>query len=423
MTNADEPSGPPGAASDVRPRSPDVALVGYGELGTKSSEVRSRMAERLRERCAALLAARGVDGEVERRWARLVVRTPDPDAAARAAADAFGAVWARPAIACEPTETAIVDALVALAERRRADGEGAEDEGTADGGPDPAPFAIRANRAGEHAFSARELKIAGGRAIQAATGAPVDLDDPAVVYRVDCRASTAFVSAVQYDGPGGLPLGTQGRAVALVSGGIDSPVAAYETMRRGCEVQPVYVGLGDYGGPDHEARAVETVRRLSRYAPGSDLRLRVVEAGDLVADLVERVDDTRMLSLRRAMVTIAATLATDADAHAVVTGEVLGQKSSQTGPNLAVTDAAVDLPIHRPLLTRDKADVTAQARRIGTYDDSTLPVGCDRVAPTHPATNATIEAVLAAEPDDLLVRAERSARERCRVVSLDRSDE
>jgi thiamine biosynthesis protein ThiI len=107
-----------------------------------------------------------------------------------------------------------------------------------------------------------------------------------------------------------------------------------------------------------------------------------------------------------------------ADAHAIVTGEVLGQKSSQTGPNLAVTDAAVDRPIHRPLLTRDKADVTDQARRIGTFDDSTLPVGCDRIAPAHPETNATIAAVRAAEPDDLLARAERAARERRRTVAV-----
>jgi thiamine biosynthesis protein ThiI len=104
-------------------------------------------------------------------------------------------------------------------------------------------------------------------------------------------------------------------------------------------------------------------------------------------------------------------------AHSVTTGESLGQKSSQTGSNLAVTDAAVSLPVHRPLLTRDKNDVTEQARQVGTFDDSTLPVGCERVAPPHPETNATLAEVVAAEPDDLLDRA-RALVESVETVDL-----
>jgi thiamine biosynthesis protein ThiI len=126
---------------------------------------------------------------------------------------------------------------------------------------------------------------------------------------------------------------------------------------------------------------------------------------------VEAVGDTRMLSLRRAMLRMAAVVADGVGAHAVATGESLGQKSSQTGPNLAVTAAAVDSPVHRPLLTWDKADIVACARELGTFDDATLPVGCERVAPTHPETAATLAAVRAAEPDDLLDRAARVARE------------
>jgi thiamine biosynthesis protein ThiI len=89
-------------------------------------------------------------------------------------------------------------------------------------------------------------------------------------------------------------------------------------------------------------------------------------------------------------------------AHSVATGEALGQKSSQTGANLAVTDAAVSLPVHRPLLTADKPMIVAEARDLGTYTDATLPTGCDRVAPAHPETNASLDAVIAAEPPDFL---------------------
>jgi thiamine biosynthesis protein ThiI len=374
----------------------EVVLVAHGEIGVKSSSVRARMERRLRENLAAVLDDRGIEGEVERRWSRLVVHAADPGAVARAAAEVPGVVWARPAAVCAPT----LDDL-------------AETAATVAGRADPATFAVRANRAGpsdSHPFSAREVERRAGAAVERATGAAVDLDDPGTTVRIDVREADAFVAAREVRGPGGLPVGTQGRAVALVSGGIDSPVAAWETMRRGCSVVPVYVDLGDYGGADHRARAVATIRRLGRRAPDADLRPRVVEAGDIVADLVDAVGDTRMLSLRRAMLAAGAALADRADADAVVTGESIGQKSSQTGPNLAVTDAAVDCPVHRPLLTRDKEAVVAAARDLGTFEDATASVGCQRVAPTSPATNASLAAVVAAEPDDLLERARAAGR-------------
>jgi thiamine biosynthesis protein ThiI len=380
-----------------------AVLVAFGEVGTKSAPVRRRMLDALAGHCRALLDDRGVRGDVEAGWDRVLVRTPEPDAAAAAVSDAFGAVWARPARTCEPAREAVEGTLRALAV--------AHDPGGAE------TFAVRAGATGDAPFGGRELERAGGAAVESATGASVDLDDPDRTYRVEVRDGEAFVAARSLEGPGGLPFGTQGRVVALVSGGIDSPVAAYEVMRRGCEVVPAFVDLGAYGGVDHEARAVETVRRLARHAPHADLRVRVLPAGPLVETLVDAVGATRMLSLRRAMLAAAGAVAERVDAHAVVTGESLGQKSSQTGPNLAVTDAAVDRPVHRPLLTRDKTDVEARARAVGTYRDSTLPAGCERVAPPHPETNASLAAVRAAEPDDLLARA-RALVDEARVVEF-----
>ncbi|WP_228546292.1 tRNA sulfurtransferase [Halegenticoccus tardaugens] len=369
----------------------DTVVVRYGEIGIKSAKVRTDMERRLRDNVEALLADRDVGGTVERRWSRLFVRTDDPDAAADAAADAFGVVSASPAATCPPTLDAIRESLRTAAAAHP-------------GGS----FAVRARRAGPkaaHGFTSGDVERDGGRAIQEVAGAPVDLDDPSVTYGVDCREEEAFVFTERRPGPGGLPLGTQGTAVVLLSGGIDSPVAAWETMKRGCAVELVYVDLGDYGGPDHRARAVSVACRLARYAPNYDVRLRVVPAGDLVAEMAAEIGVTRMLSLRRAMLRIGEAIAREIGAHSVVTGESIGQKSSQTGPNLAVTDAAATLPVHRPLLTRDKTDVTERARRIGTFDDSTLPVGCERVAPSYPETNASLDEVEAAEPDGLLNRA------------------
>jgi thiamine biosynthesis protein ThiI len=377
-----------------------VVLVGYAEVGTKSSEVRTKMAGRLAANARAALSAAGVGADVDRRWSRLVVETDRPDEAAATLATLPGVAWARPCVVERAELDAVVTALRRLAETRH---HGSDES-----------FAVESRRVGPssaHDFSSRDVDVEGGRVVQRATGASVDLDDPERTYYVEVRGDEAFLAAVEYEGPRGLPLGTQGRAVALVSGGIDSPVAAWQVMRRGCVTVPLYVDLGDYGGPDHRARAVEVVRTLARRAPREDLRPRVVEGGDLVELLVEEVEDTRMLSLRRAMLAMAEEVADRCDAHSVVTGESLGQKSSQTGANLAVTDAAVSLPVHRPLLTWDKTDVVAAARGLGTYDDSTLPVGCERVAPAHPETNATLADVVAAEPDGLLELAREAARE------------
>jgi thiamine biosynthesis protein ThiI len=374
-----------------------AVVVSYGEVGTKSSTVRAKMERRLREQVAAVLTDRGVDADVERRWSRIVVWTDAVEAAAAACGVVPGVVSARPARVCAPTLDAVTETL---AEAAAAHSDGAT-------------FAVRARRAGPrdaHAFGSRDVERAGGRAVGETTGATVDLDDPDVTYHVEVRESEAFVSSDVVSGPGGLPLGTQGRAVALVSGGIDSPVAAWQLMRRGCLVAPVYVDLGDYGGADHRARAERVASVLAARAPTDEMPLRVVSMGPLVEDLMATVGDTRMLSLRRAMLAAADELAASLDAHSLVTGESMGQKSSQTGVNLSVTDAAVDRPVHRPLLTWDKTDVVAAARDLGTYDDATLPVGCERVAPSRPETYATLAAVESAEPDDLLARARRAAR-------------
>lgn len=384
----------------------NVVAVGYGDFGTKSSEVRAKMARRLADSVRAALADAELPGTVDRRWSRIVVETTETDAVADAVAALPGIVWARPAVRTEAALDAVCDALRTLSTER--------DHGSGES------FAVESRRVGPpgaHPFSSRDLKVEGGSALEAVTDAPVDLDDPDRTYRIEVRDDEAFVSAVQMDGPGGLPLGTQGRAVALLSGGIDSPVAAWRMMRRGCSVVPVYVDLGDYGGADHRARAREVATALSRRAPDEDVRLHVVPGGDVVQAVVDELRDTRMLSLRRAMLAAGEAVAREVDAHAVVTGESLGQKSSQTGPNLATTDAAVSLPVYRPLLTVDKTDIVEEARALGTFSDSTLPVGCERVAPSHPETNATLEAVEDAEPDGLLSLAREAAAERS-VVEL-----
>lgn len=376
----------------MHPSGADTVVVRHGDVGVKSSQVQSAMERRLRDNVAAMLDSRGVEGTVERQWSRILVRTDESsvEAATDAATDVFGVISASPAVSVAPEFDAIREALVETA--REVYHEGA--------------FAVRARRAGKpegHPFTSSEIERDGGAAIWEAVedrfDPEVDLDDPDHVLYVECRPEEAFVFVEKRPGPGGLPLGTQRPLVALLSGGIDSPVAAWEAMKRGTPVVPLYFDFEAYGGADHVARAIESARTLAAYAPNHGFDLRVAPAGAAADRLVREVGATRMLSLRRYMLWVAEGLVRELGAAGIVTGEAMGQKSSQTSANLAVIDSITDLPVHRPLLTRDKQEIIQQARRIGSYEDATIEAGCNRIAPDYPETNATLEAVEAAEPD------------------------
>ena len=381
---------PPGA---------DTAVIRYGEIGTKSRGVRGWMSRKLIDNLRALLDDRGVSGSIERREARIIIESTEADVedATEAAADTFGATSASAARRVEPTVDAVTTALAETA--REIYGGGT--------------FAVDAQRSGTHPFTSQELAREGGTAIWKAVDsgfAPeVDLEDPDVTFYVDCRHAEAFVFLKKRRAPGGLPLGGQNPLVALVSGGIDSPVAAYEVMKRGAPIVPVYLDLGDYGGTDHRARAVSTVGELARLAPNFDMDVRIVPAGDAISGMVEHLQNGRIIAFRRYMLRVAEHVAEATNAVGIVTGEAIGQKSSQTAQNLSVTSAATDLPVHRPLLSVDKTDISQRARDIGTFRDSTLPAGCNRIVPDQPETNATPSRQREREPEALFEWAKRDA--------------
>ncbi|WP_128475825.1 tRNA sulfurtransferase [Halorussus pelagicus] len=382
----------------------DTVLVRHADVGVKSGKVQTEMERRLRDNIEAIVRDRGIDATVERRWSRILLHAdPDEiDAATDAAADTFGVRSASPAAIVPPEKGPIVDALARTADANA----------NADAVGDT--FAVRARRAGNadaHPFTSEDLEREGGAAVFDALDDPeVDLTSPDTTFSVECRKDEAFVYTHERSGPGGLPLGSQASVVALVSGGIDSPVAAWEVMKRGAPIVPVYLELGDYGGSDHEARAMETVRRLADYAPNFDMNVRKIPAGEVMDLLAEEVGPARMLVYRRFMYRVAEHVARETNSSGIVTGEAIGQKSSQTARNLGATSQATDLPIHRPLLTMDKSQITERARAIGTFRDSTIPAGCNRIAPDYPETNATLEIAENAEPDDLMARAEDAAR-------------
>lgn len=237
-----------------------------------------------------------------------------------------------------------------------------------------------------------------GARLQAATGTRVDLDHAALTVAVDILPGRAFFSFEKVEGAGGLPVGTSGRVLALLSGGIDSPVAAWRMMRRGCRVDFVHFHSVPFLDHTSQEKARELVRLLVRWELDADLLL--VPFGEVQRQIVAAVGrPLRVVLYRRMMLRIAEALAHAYHAEALVTGESLGQVASQTLANVAVIGAVAGLPVLRPLIGMDKNEITAAAMRLGTYETSIIPDQdcCQLFVPRHPATRARSDEVQAAE--------------------------
>ncbi|MGO9603913.1 MAG: tRNA uracil 4-sulfurtransferase ThiI [Candidatus Binataceae bacterium] len=237
-----------------------------------------------------------------------------------------------------------------------------------------------------------------GGAIIDALGLKVDLDNPELTVSIEILAEAAFVSAGKLPGPGGLPVGISGRAVTLLSGGIDSPVAAYRMMRRGLKLDFVHFHAHPLVSAASRDKACDLVAHLTRYQSQSMLAL--VPFGTLQREIVANSDrPLRVVLYRRFMLRIASALAVSARARALVTGESLGQVASQTLDNMAVIEKAAGLPLLRPLVGMDKNEIVDQARTLGTFEISILPDEdcCTLFVPAHPETHARLADVEAAE--------------------------
>jgi thiamine biosynthesis protein ThiI len=262
-----------------------------------------------------------------------------------------------------------------------------------------ASFRITAKRSDKRfSLTSVELERALGGAVKAATGARVDLENPALTVFVEVLNDRILYALEKLPGPGGFPVGSSGRVLALLSGGIDSPVAAYRMMKRGCRV--VLAHFHAFPLQDHSTidKAHELARRLARHQFRS--RLLLVPFARVQQTIVARCPaPLRVVLYRRFMLRIAEALAGRHHARAVVTGESLGQVASQTLTNLAAIDEAARGPVLRPLVGMDKQEITAEARRIGTFEVSTLPDQdcCQLFVPRGASTAAALGELRAAE--------------------------
>lgn len=361
-----------------------VALVHYHEIGLKGRN-RSAFERKLKDNVRFALGDLA-PRDVERVASRLIVPLAHESAAA-----------ALEVIARVPGVAYVADALVTS--RDPGEMERAAVLAVRSAAPDARTFAIQARRSStDHTESSLEMNVRIGAAVQRETGLAVNLSAPDVACRIEVVQGEVYVYARRLEGPGGLPVGTSGRVVALLSAGIDSPVAAWRMMRRGS----VVIGVHFSGRPQTDARsegfAIELARVLEQT--GGMARLYVVPFGDLQREIsLLAPPDLRVLLYRRLMLRVAERIAGVERAKALVTGESLGQVASQTLDNIAAVDAAATMPVLRPLIGNDKQEIMAEARAIGTFELSTQPHAdcCTLFMPRSPETHARIEQLDAGE--------------------------
>jgi tRNA uracil 4-sulfurtransferase len=377
------------SATDRSPRQTLVAgepcvLLKLGELVLKGKN-REQFERRLQSNIRAAVKSLHIPVHLAQRQGVIVVRTEsrvqaDAEAVARRLTDVMGIVWVHRAWRVdkevEPTVRAALDLIA---------GHPAL--------PRKAAFAVRARRRDKRfPVTSADLNTMIGTAAQERFGLPVDLRNPEITVSVEVDRDEVFVYTDGTRGQGGLPVGVSGRALVLMSGGIDSPVAAYRMMRRGLRVDFLHFSGMPFTGPESIYKAYALVRELDKFQGGS--RLYVSPFGKAQQQIKSSgADRLQIIAQRRLMLKTAQSLAHTLGGAALITGDSLGQVASQTLTNITALDDAVELPILRPLVGMDKSEIMDEARRIHTLAISELPDEdcCSLLAPRRAETRAKIE--------------------------------
>lgn len=242
-------------------------------------------------------------------------------------------------------------------------------------------------------------EIIGGEILDATQGRiAVDVHNPDITVKVEIREQAAYVHAGQMSAAGGLPVGTSGHGMLLLSGGIDSPVAGYMMAKRGVRVEAVHFESFPYTSEMARDKVIRLARTVAAYS--GDIYVHIVSLTKIQEELVKHCDeDYFTLLLRRYMMCIASRLCADHGSKCLITGESLGQVASQTMEAIAVTDDAATVPVFRPCIGMDKEEIISVSRKIGTFDISIEPYEdcCTVFTPKHPRTKPVLAKVLAEE--------------------------
>ena len=381
-----------------------IVLLKYGELVLKGL-TRSYFDNLLLRRVRALLKAMGGTYETDYAQSTLCIRggeDADMDAVAARMKKVFGVASVCVGYECEKDMEAIHRTLAAHASELL---RGAS------------RFKCVAKRSDKR-FPLGSPEICaecGALLLSLLPGLTVDVTDPEVCVTIEIRDRAAFVHGGGEKGAGGMPVGSNGRALLLLSGGIDSPVAGYMIAKRGVELDGLYFESPPYTGEQAKEKVVALAQTLADYT--GRMYLNTISVTEIQETLMQKCDEKLFtLLLRRFMMRLAERTAQTIGAGALVTGESVGQVASQTMPALGVTDAAVEMPVFRPCIGLDKEEIIVRARQIGTFDISALPYEdcCTVFTPRHPNTRPVLEDILENESridvDALAARAYETRR-------------
>ena len=362
---------------------PDTVVVHYHEIALKGDN-RPLFISRLADNISTAADGLGIEKVVTPRGRILLyLKTGASWSEIRSRLKrVFGIANFSPAWKCKPNLKALKDKIAAVIKEREFES-----------------FRIAARRGDKsYPMTSMELNQTLGRFVQDRTQARVDLERPQLSVYVEILSNEALIYLEKFRGPGGLPVGMGGRVLSLISGGIDSPVASYWMMKRGCMVTFVHFHSHPYLSKASWEKAEDLVEHLTQYQFNS--RLYLVPFGEIQRGIVLTVPPPlRVVLYRRFMLRIAEELALKEGAKALVTGESLGQVASQTLDNIATIQEATHLPVLRPLIGQDKEDIITEARAIETYPISIQPDQdcCRLFVPPHPSVRARLEDVRKAE--------------------------
>ncbi|RLA46273.1 MAG: tRNA 4-thiouridine(8) synthase ThiI [Gammaproteobacteria bacterium] len=355
----------------------------FPEIIIKSPPVRKRFIKQLRANLRRVIKGRGHSAEVRNEWDKVEVLIPSGD---QECAEAVKRILATtPGIAnfSEVTQHPLGD-FDQIADLLWADYGQSLSHKT---------FCVRVKRTGKHDFKSVDAeREIGGRLLQRAESATVRLNDPNIKIRLEIRGDQLYILEQTTQGLGGFPLGTQEAVMSLISGGFDSTVASYLTMKRGLRTHFCFFNLG---GRAHELGVKEVAWYLwDKYGSSHRVKFITVPFEDVVTEILTKVDNSQMgVVLKRMMYRAATEVANAWNVNALVTGECVAQVSSQTLPNLAVIDSVTDMLTIRPLITMDKNDIINIARNIGTEDfAANMPEYCGVIS-VKPTTRAKPERI------------------------------
>jgi thiamine biosynthesis protein ThiI len=358
-----------------------TVLIRYGELFLKSESVMRHYVQILLGNIRRALDTRGLEYTIEVHRGRILIDGPDPDTIAAVVSRIFGVVGASVCVRTPADREVIEETAVAMAVPHLTPGMS---------------FAVRARRSGMKGFTSQELGASiGSRIYTRIPDLEVDLKHPGYEIHVEARDWGGLIYDSRSEGPGGLPFGTQGRVLSLISAGIDSPVATWLVMRRGCRAGLIHFDGGCYGGKDIWKTVTGHLGVLSTWTPGIPLSMTVINLEPFYEAMIAAgVVKNRCLICKRFMLRVAERLAADEEAFALVMGDNIGQVASQTLVNMGVIEDALStrIPILRPLITYDKQESVDIARAIGTFRESAGDLGCS-VVPKHPAIAASLQSV------------------------------